>query len=137
MLCSNVKKIVGNPFPIVVGQYSCSSRLDAHNLVKSFERNIKLLYYEVLRPQYDPINFVRDNLKLGYTYRLVLDIEDFWSRCLNKYQNWERFWSLLTLIGLNSILILLIFLTLQMMEPTCTPHLTRRSNTPQFCLPHL
>ena len=49
-LCSNVKKIAEIPFPIVVGPYSCASRSDAHNLVKRFERKIKLLDYEVLRP---------------------------------------------------------------------------------------
>ena len=76
-LCLNVKNIFRIPFPIVVGPYSFSSRLDAQNLVKSFENNIKLLYYEIHRPLYDLVNFVRDNLKLGYAYKDVLDIEDF------------------------------------------------------------
>ena len=84
-LCSNVKKIVRIPFLIVVGPYSYVSRSDAQNLVKSFENEIKLVDYKVLRPEYDPINFVRDYFKLGYAYRHVLDIEDLWSRCLNEY----------------------------------------------------
>ena len=84
-LCSNVKKIAKIPTPIVVGLYSCASKSDAQNLVKSFERKIKLLDYEVLRPQYDLVNFVRDHLKLGYAYKHVLDIEGFQSGSLNKY----------------------------------------------------
>lgn len=76
-LCSNVKKIVRIPFPIVVGPYSHASRSNAKNLVKIFEKKIKLVDYEVLRPQYDPVNFVRDHLKLGYAYRYVPNIEDY------------------------------------------------------------
>lgn len=68
-LCSNVKKIVGIPFPIVVGSYSCASRSNAWNLVKKIEGKIKILDYEVFGPQYDSINFVKDHLKLGYAYR--------------------------------------------------------------------
>lgn len=76
-LCSNVKKIARISFPIVAGRYSCASRSNAQNMVKSFESKIKLVDYEVLRPQYDPINFVRDHLKFGYAYRHILDIEDY------------------------------------------------------------
>ena len=81
----------------MVGPYSCSSRLDAWNLVKKFERKIKLLDYEVLWLQYDLVNFVRDHLKLGYAYRHVLNIEDFWFGFLHKYQTQERFWSWITI----------------------------------------
>ena len=84
-LCSNVKKIVGFPFPFVVGPYSYASKLDAQNLVKIFEGKIKLLNYELLRPQYYLVNFVRVYLELGYAYRHVPKIEDFWSGCLRKY----------------------------------------------------
>ncbi len=76
-LCLNVKKIVRISFPIVFVPYSYASRFDAQNLVKSFESKIKLTDYEILRPQYDPINFVRDQLKLGYDHRHVPDIEYF------------------------------------------------------------
>ena len=72
--------------PIVVGSYSCASRSDAQNLVKIFESKIKLTNYDVLRPQYNLINFVRDHLKLGYNDRHVPDFKDFWVGCLNEYQ---------------------------------------------------
>lgn len=96
-LCSNVKKIVEKSFPIVVGSYTCASGSDAHNLVKSFESKIKLIDYEVLRPQYDPTKFVIDHLKFGYTYKHIPNIEYFWARCLNEYQTWDNFWSWLTI----------------------------------------
>lgn len=70
-LCSNVKNISSIPFPIELVPYSCASRSDAHNLVKSFEGKIKFLDYEIIRPKYDLVNFVRDHLKLGYGYRHV------------------------------------------------------------------
>ncbi len=66
-------------------------------MVKIFDGKIKLLDYEVLGPQYDPVNLFRDHLKLGYAYRHVLDIANFWPRCLNEYQTQERFWSRLTI----------------------------------------
>lgn len=96
-LCSNVKKIAKVSFPIVVGLYLCASRSDAQNLVKRFESKIKLLDYEVLKPQYDLVNFVWDHLKLGYAYKNVPNIEDFWSRCLDEYRTRKRFWSWLTI----------------------------------------
>ena len=65
-LCSNVKKIDEIPFPIVVGPYSCASRSNAQNLVNILDSKIKLVEYEILMPQYDPINFLRDHFKLGY-----------------------------------------------------------------------
>ena len=90
-LCSNVKKIVEISFPIVAGSYSCASRSDARNLVKAFESRIKLIDYEVIRPQYDPVSFVKDHLKLGYAYRHVPAIEDYWAGCHNEYQTKERY----------------------------------------------
>jgi hypothetical protein len=81
----------------VVGPYSCASRSNTQNLVKIFEGKIKLLNYEVYRPQYDLMGFVRDHLKLRHSYRHVLDIEDYWSECLNEYQTREKLWSRLTL----------------------------------------
>ena len=81
----------------MVGPYSCAYRSDAQNLVDSFESKIKLIDYEVLVPQCDPINFMRDHLKLGYAYRHILDIKDFWAGCLNEYQSLENFWSRLTI----------------------------------------
>ena len=91
ILCSNVKNIVEIPFPIVVGSYSCASKLDAQNLVKRFERKINLLDCEVLKTQYDLANFVKDHLKLGYIYKHVLEIENFCFGCLDKFQTRERF----------------------------------------------
>lgn len=96
-LCSNVKKTAEISFSIVVGPYSCAYRSNAWNLVKNFEIKIKLIDYEVLRPQYDPVNLARDHLKLGYAYRNFLDIEDFWAGCLNEYRTREKFWSYLTI----------------------------------------
>lgn len=100
-LCSNVKKIIEIPFPIMVGSYSCASRSDIRNLVKAFESRIKLIDYEVIRPQYDPLSFVKDHLKLGYAYGHVLDIEDYWARCHNEYQTRERYQSRLTVKEIN------------------------------------
>ena len=65
--------------------------------MKSFESKIKLLDYEVLRPQYDLVNFVRNHLKLGYAYKYLPDIKDFWFGCFNEYHTQERFWSWLTI----------------------------------------
>lgn len=96
-MCSNVKKIAGISFPIVAGPYSCASRSHARNLAKSFDSKIKLIDYEVIRPQYDQVNFVRDHLKLGYTHRHVPNIEDYWAGCYNEYQTRERYWSRLTI----------------------------------------
>ena len=101
-----MKKIVEISFPIVVGPYSCASRSNAHNLVKIFEGKIKFLDYEVLRPQYDIVDFVKDHLRLGYSYRHVLDNEYFWSRCLNEYQTQERFMLWLTI---NEIKFVIVF----------------------------
>ena len=64
--CFNVKKIAGIPFPIVVGPSSCASKSNASNIVKRFKKNIKLVDYEVLKPQYDLVKFLKGYLKLGY-----------------------------------------------------------------------
>lgn len=92
-----MKKIARISFPKVVGPYSCAFRSDAQNLVKIFESKIKLIYYEVISPQYDPVNFVEDHLKLGYTHRHVPDIEDYWTRCYEEYRTRKRYWSRLTI----------------------------------------
>lgn len=50
------------------------SRLDAKNLTKAFERKYKLKDYQVIRPQLDPVDYVKDNLQLGSSYKHVLTI---------------------------------------------------------------
>lgn len=100
-LCLKLKKIVRIPFLIVVGPYYCASRSNSHNLVKAFDNIVKLIDYEVIRPQYGPINFVKDHLKLGYSHRHVPDTEDYWVGCYDEYQTREMYWSRLTLDDIN------------------------------------
>ena len=44
-----------------------------------------MIDYEAITPQYDPVNFVKDHLKLGYAHKHVSDVEDYWTGCYDGY----------------------------------------------------
>lgn len=49
--------------------------------------------YEVIRPQFDLVNYVKNNLQHGSSYKHVPDIEDYWADYYTKVQTREKLWS--------------------------------------------
>ena len=69
-----------------VGAFSCESRSDAKNLLKSFELRYSLGSYEELRPMFDPNGYAHDVLQIGSVVKHHTTIEDYWADCKDEYE---------------------------------------------------
>ena len=89
-LCSVMKK-AGIPFLILLGGYSCALRSNAKNAVKNFEDRYKLASHEVIRLQFDTVDYIKDKLQLGPSYKHVSALEDYWANCVDEVECREGF----------------------------------------------
>ena len=71
-------------------------------ILSKYLREILSCDYEVIRPQYNPVNFVKDHLKPRYAHRHAPNIEYYWARCYDEYQTMESYWLRITINGMKS-----------------------------------
>ena len=101
LLSASLKK-KGYEFPMQVGAFSCESRSDAKNMLKTFETRYSLEMYEVVRPMFDPRGYAKDVLQIRGTIRHITIVKDYWAECRNEFESHDRAHARLTVVQVKT-----------------------------------
>ena len=86
-------------FPNIVGAYSYACYFNLKNISKAFGEKckIKIKPFEVLRLNFNLINYMKDNLQLESSFRHIPMLMDHWDECVDELVTRERFYSRMTI----------------------------------------